>query len=154
MLLGPQPGINPGINPGTCLRSHRRHSGNFPGPTCSVNGAVNVKESEDGGGGKGKGKGEGEGGRTGSSSSSQAEVSTSTSEEKWNGVDIPDVTPPQPTFRPTNSPGPKLIRTATYTVLQLYQLFFLLTPCYRQSFKTPTTMDQLTTQNPPTRGLT
>ncbi len=29
MLLGPQPGINPGINPGTCLRSHRRHSGNF-----------------------------------------------------------------------------------------------------------------------------
>ncbi len=24
-----QPGINPGINPGTCLRSHRRHSGNF-----------------------------------------------------------------------------------------------------------------------------
>ncbi len=61
--------------------------------------------------------------RTGSSSS-QAEVSTSTSEEKWNGVDIPDVTPPQPTFRHTNSPGPKLIRTATYTVLQLYQLFF------------------------------
>ncbi len=39
MLLGPQPGINPGINPGTCLRSHRRHSGNFPGPTCSVKGA-------------------------------------------------------------------------------------------------------------------
>ncbi len=29
MLLGPKPGINPGINPGTCLRSHRRHSGNF-----------------------------------------------------------------------------------------------------------------------------
>ncbi len=24
-----QPGINPRINPGTCLRSHRRHSGNF-----------------------------------------------------------------------------------------------------------------------------
>ncbi len=39
MLLGPQPGINPGINPGTCLCSHRRHSGNFPGPTCSVKGA-------------------------------------------------------------------------------------------------------------------
>ncbi len=40
MLLGPQPGINPGINPGKCLRSHRRQfSGNFPGPTCSVNGA-------------------------------------------------------------------------------------------------------------------
>ncbi len=57
-------------------------------------------------------------------SSSQAEVSTSTSEERWNGVDVPDVTPPQPTFRPTNSPGPKLMRTATYTVLQLYQLFF------------------------------
>ncbi len=49
MLLGPQPGINPGINPGTCLRSHRRHSGNFlaifrqfSGPTCSVNGACSV----------------------------------------------------------------------------------------------------------------
>ncbi len=35
MLLGPQPGIDPRINPGTCLRSHRRHSGNFPGP-CAV----------------------------------------------------------------------------------------------------------------------
>ncbi len=28
-----QPGIDAGINPGMCLRSHRRHSGNFPGPT-------------------------------------------------------------------------------------------------------------------------
>ncbi len=40
MLLGPQPGIDPGINPRTCLRSHRRHSCNFPGPTCSVKGAM------------------------------------------------------------------------------------------------------------------
>ncbi len=43
MLLGPQPEIDPGINPRTCLLSHRRHSGNFPGPTCSVKGAIYVK---------------------------------------------------------------------------------------------------------------
>ncbi len=36
MLLGPQPGINPG----TCLLSHRRHSGNFLGPKCSVKGVI------------------------------------------------------------------------------------------------------------------
>ena len=42
----------------------------------------------------------------------------------WNDVDIPDITPPQPTFRPTNPPGPQLIRTAIYTDLQLFQLFW------------------------------
>uniref|UniRef100_A0A671KYI7 PiggyBac transposable element-derived protein domain-containing protein n=1 Tax=Sinocyclocheilus anshuiensis TaxID=1608454 RepID=A0A671KYI7_9TELE len=44
--------------------------------------------------------------------------------KRWNGVDVPEVTPPQPTFRPTKSPGPQLIRTANYTVLQLFQLVF------------------------------
>ena len=64
--------------------------------------------------GRGRGKGRG---------CSQAR-STSPSEERWNDVDVPDITPPQPTFRPRNVPGPRLIRTATYTALQLFQLFF------------------------------
>ncbi|KAL1276685.1 hypothetical protein QQF64_036308 [Cirrhinus molitorella] len=54
---------------------------------------------------RGRGMGRGRAG-----SSSQAEMSTSTCEERWNDVDVPDVTPPQPTFRPTKSPGPQLIR--------------------------------------------
>ncbi|XP_039679214.1 uncharacterized protein LOC120573509 [Perca fluviatilis] len=65
--------------------------------------------------GRGRGKG---------SVCSQAR-STSPSEERWNDVDVPDITPPQPTFRPRNVPGPQLIRTATYTALQLFQLFFI-----------------------------
>ncbi|XP_052010391.1 piggyBac transposable element-derived protein 4-like [Xyrauchen texanus] len=68
--------------------------------------------------GRGWGKGRGAG------SSSQAGMSTSTSGERWNDVDVPDITPPQPTFRPNNSPGPQLIRSATYTAMQLFQLFF------------------------------
>ncbi|XP_017339063.1 piggyBac transposable element-derived protein 4 [Ictalurus punctatus] len=47
-----------------------------------------------------------------------------TSGERWNDVDVPDVTPQQPTFRPANSPGPQLIRTAMYTAMELFQLFF------------------------------
>ncbi|XP_034453554.1 uncharacterized protein LOC117769069 [Hippoglossus hippoglossus] len=53
-----------------------------------------------------------------------AGMSTSTSGERWHDDDVQDITPPQPTFRPTRSPGPQLICTATYTVLQLFQLFF------------------------------
>ncbi|XP_067283804.1 piggyBac transposable element-derived protein 4-like isoform X2 [Pseudorasbora parva] len=70
---------------------------------------------------RGRGRGRGRG-RTGSSIS-QAEISTST-DERWNDVDIQDVTPPQATFRPTNPPGPKVKRTDTYTALQFFQLFF------------------------------
>ncbi|XP_029304254.1 piggyBac transposable element-derived protein 4-like isoform X2 [Cottoperca gobio] len=44
--------------------------------------------------------------------------------ERWNGVDTPDITPPQPIFRPRNAPGPKLILTASYTPLELFNLFF------------------------------
>ncbi|XP_068583273.1 piggyBac transposable element-derived protein 4-like [Cebidichthys violaceus] len=43
---------------------------------------------------------------------------------RWNDADDADITPPQPTFRPTRSPGPQLLRGATYTSLQLFQLFF------------------------------
>ncbi|XP_062312170.1 piggyBac transposable element-derived protein 4-like [Osmerus eperlanus] len=66
---------------------------------------------------RGRGRGRG-------SSRTKAGASTSPSGERWNDVDIPDITPPQPTFRPTNPPGPQLIRTATYTALQLFQLFW------------------------------
>uniref|UniRef100_A0A3Q2VE55 PiggyBac transposable element-derived protein domain-containing protein n=1 Tax=Haplochromis burtoni TaxID=8153 RepID=A0A3Q2VE55_HAPBU len=60
-------------------------------------------------------------GRTGSS---QAEMPASTSEEGWNDTDAPDIIPPQPTFRPIKSPGPQIIPTASYTLLQLFQLYF------------------------------
>ncbi|XP_075948068.1 uncharacterized protein LOC142950046 [Anarhichas minor] len=43
---------------------------------------------------------------------------------RWNDADDPDITPPQPTFRPTRTPGPQLRRRATYTALRLFQLFF------------------------------
>ncbi|KAG1941176.1 hypothetical protein F2P79_016309 [Pimephales promelas] len=62
-----------------------------------------------------RGRARGRGRGRGRSGSSQVEMSSSTSEDGWNDVDIPDLTPPQPTFRPTNAPGPQLIRTGTYT---------------------------------------
>lgn len=96
-------------------------SGEEPHPTPSQRGSASRRPR-----GRGLGRGRGRGrGRTGSSSS-QAEMSTSTSEERWNGVDVPDVTPPQPTFRSTNSPGPKLIRTATYSFTALPTFFYKL----------------------------
>ncbi|XP_060942279.1 piggyBac transposable element-derived protein 4-like [Limanda limanda] len=64
-------------------------------------------------------------GRGRGSSSSRAEVSTSTSGERWNDVDVPDITPPQPTFCPPRAPGPQLRRSGTsHTALQLFQLYF------------------------------
>ncbi|XP_062262495.1 piggyBac transposable element-derived protein 4-like [Platichthys flesus] len=44
--------------------------------------------------------------------------------ERRNDVEDPDITPPQPTFCPAQSPGPQLVRSATYTALQLFQLYF------------------------------
>ncbi|KAJ8367578.1 hypothetical protein AAFF_G00314670 [Aldrovandia affinis] len=70
---------------------------------------------------RGRGRGRARGS---SSSSSSSHAGTSTSGEGWNDVDEPDITPPQPTFRPTRTPGPQLIGVATYTALQLFQLFF------------------------------
>ena len=68
---------------------------------------------------RGRGRGRGRG-----SSRTKAGATTTPPGERWNDVDIPDITPPQPTFRPTNPPGPQLIQTATYTALQLFQLFW------------------------------
>ncbi|XP_068451459.1 piggyBac transposable element-derived protein 4 [Clinocottus analis] len=56
--------------------------------------------------------------------SSEARLLTSTTEESWNDIDVQDIMPPLPTFRPTHPPGPKLICTTTYTALQLFQLYF------------------------------
>ncbi|XP_040890251.1 piggyBac transposable element-derived protein 4 [Toxotes jaculatrix] len=66
--------------------------------------------------GKGKGRGRGRG-----SSSRQEETQ---SEERWCGVDEPDITPPQPTFRPARPPGLQHLATTNYSALQLFQLFF------------------------------
>ncbi|XP_034404934.1 piggyBac transposable element-derived protein 4 [Cyclopterus lumpus] len=52
------------------------------------------------------------------------QAGSSTPEEGWNDIDVPDVTPPQPTFRPNRALGPQLNPTATYTALQLFQRFF------------------------------
>uniref|UniRef100_A0A3Q4AW74 PiggyBac transposable element-derived protein domain-containing protein n=1 Tax=Mola mola TaxID=94237 RepID=A0A3Q4AW74_MOLML len=43
---------------------------------------------------------------------------------RWRDMDEEDITPPQPRFRPNRVPGPQLNRTANYTPLELFQLFF------------------------------
>ncbi|XP_038557477.1 piggyBac transposable element-derived protein 4-like [Micropterus salmoides] len=44
--------------------------------------------------------------------------------ERWRNIDEEDVEPPQPRFRPERDVGPQLSRTANYTPLELFQLFF------------------------------
>ncbi|XP_069570766.1 piggyBac transposable element-derived protein 4 [Brachyistius frenatus] len=51
-------------------------------------------------------------------------LSNCTSKGRWNDTTDPDVTPPQPTFRPSHPTGPKFNSTAIYTPLKLFQLFF------------------------------
>nr|XP_055075682.1 piggyBac transposable element-derived protein 4-like [Misgurnus anguillicaudatus] len=43
---------------------------------------------------------------------------------KWNVSTDEDITPQPPVFRPFRTPGPQLILSTSYTVLQLFQLFF------------------------------
>ncbi|XP_035808775.2 piggyBac transposable element-derived protein 4-like [Amphiprion ocellaris] len=45
-------------------------------------------------------------------------------EDQWRNIDEEDVEPPQPHFRPERDVGPQLNRTANYTPLELFQLFF------------------------------
>lgn len=44
--------------------------------------------------------------------------------DKWHNIDEADAEPPQPRFRPLRVVGPQLNRTAHYTPLELFQLFF------------------------------
>ncbi|TNN39894.1 hypothetical protein EYF80_049932 [Liparis tanakae] len=44
--------------------------------------------------------------------------------DRWRNADEEDVEPPQPRFRPARDVGPQLNRTANYTPLELFQLFF------------------------------
>ncbi|TDH17369.1 hypothetical protein EPR50_G00007780 [Perca flavescens] len=47
--------------------------------------------------------------------------------DRWCDIDEEDVEPPQPRFRPDREVGPQLNRTANYTPLELFQLFFSVT---------------------------
>nr|XP_046250932.1 piggyBac transposable element-derived protein 4 [Scatophagus argus] len=44
--------------------------------------------------------------------------------DRWRSIDEEDIEPPQPRFRPERDAGPQLNRTANYTPLELFQLFF------------------------------
>ncbi|XP_041661917.1 piggyBac transposable element-derived protein 4-like [Cheilinus undulatus] len=63
-------------------------------------------------------------GRGRARANSEQSSSSALPEEKWLDVSDPDITPVQPVFRPVHTPGPKLIPTAAYTALQLFQFFF------------------------------
>ncbi len=72
-----------------------------------------------------RGRGQGRRRATASTSaSSEPSTSSDLPEERWFGISDLDVTPAQPTFRPAHPPGRKLIHKATYTALQLFQLYF------------------------------
>ncbi|KAM9342333.1 piggyBac transposable element-derived protein 4-like [Pholidichthys leucotaenia] len=77
---------------------------------------------------RGRGRGRGKRGRGGKSGDGSPHPGTSASpslaEERWHDIDTPDTIPPQPIFRPKKTPGPQLILTASYTTVQLFQLFF------------------------------
>lgn len=54
----------------------------------------------------------------------RADVDEGDDGDQWHDVDEEDVEPPQPRFRPERVAGPQLNRTANYTPLELFQLFF------------------------------
>uniref|UniRef100_A0A3B3X2J9 PiggyBac transposable element-derived protein domain-containing protein n=1 Tax=Poecilia mexicana TaxID=48701 RepID=A0A3B3X2J9_9TELE len=47
--------------------------------------------------------------------------------DRWRNIDEEDAEPPQARFRPQRDVGPQLNRTASYTPLELFQLFFTTT---------------------------
>ncbi|XP_038160757.1 piggyBac transposable element-derived protein 2 [Cyprinodon tularosa] len=48
-------------------------------------------------------------------------------EDRWRNIDEEDIEPLQPRFKPQRDVGPQLNRTASYTPLELFQLFFTTT---------------------------
>ncbi|XP_046730316.1 piggyBac transposable element-derived protein 4-like isoform X3 [Silurus meridionalis] len=65
----------------------------------------------------------GKGKKRGRKAKSFPDVSPNTPEEIWNKSTDEDITPQPPAFNPSRTPGPQLNPTASYTVLQLFQLF-------------------------------
>ncbi|XP_030607770.1 piggyBac transposable element-derived protein 4-like [Archocentrus centrarchus] len=64
-------------------------------------------------------------GDRGRSRSSTRGGNTSTpAADRWHGVEVPDIMPPQPTFCPSRTPGAQLVMSAAYSAVELFQLFF------------------------------
>uniref|UniRef100_A0A672HNV6 PiggyBac transposable element-derived protein domain-containing protein n=1 Tax=Salarias fasciatus TaxID=181472 RepID=A0A672HNV6_SALFA len=73
--------------------------------------------------GRGRGRGRGRRRRSPRQRNSDSD-DDGTSGERWNDVDVPDITPPQMVFKPSRTPGPQLLTAENYTTAQLFQLFF------------------------------
>lgn len=56
-------------------------------------------------------------------------VSSGITEARWHSSDEPDITPPEAVFRPARTPGPQLLTTESYSVLELFRQFFSSTAC-------------------------
>ncbi|XP_047677674.1 piggyBac transposable element-derived protein 4-like [Tachysurus fulvidraco] len=85
-----------------------------PQPSSSTQPASQGRER-----GRGRGRGRGRaGGRAGGRSTPSSGL-----EGAWQGTDVEDITPDQPSFLPARTPGGQLMGGVKYTILQLFSLF-------------------------------
>ncbi|XP_047675159.1 piggyBac transposable element-derived protein 4-like [Tachysurus fulvidraco] len=73
--------------------------------------------------GRGRGRGRA-GGRAGGRGRGRSTPKQSSGPEgAWQGTDVEDITPKQPTFNPARTPGVQLMGGVKYTILELFKLF-------------------------------